>query len=204
MDVRPSRCVEESSVCIAIGSAAPRHGITRSLKEIGVRFEKAVCGASKMHVPWIRHGVSRRRTRRRTRRRRRRRVRWRRLISATKDSYILARQVTPRCILARLVTPRCILARLVTPRITFVRGGCRRPSISRGCSGEALEGRSENLQRLIFMSVQPSSTTLFGVPFPLPTLQGRRDSQLRTMREREIRMLRKATPRIWRSLRQTY
>ncbi len=46
----------------------------------------------------------------------------------------------------------------------------------------------------IFVSVPLSSTTLFGVPFPLPTPQGRRDSQLRTMPEREIRMLRKATP----------
>ncbi len=38
----------------------------------------------------------------------------------------------------------------------------------------------------IFVSVQPSSTTL---PFPLPTRQGRRDSQLRTMPKRELRML---------------
>ena len=30
---------------------------------------------------------------------------------------------------------------------------------------------------MIFVSVQPFSTTLFGVPFPLPTPQGRRDSQ---------------------------
>ena len=57
---------------------------------------------------------------------------------------------------------------------------------------------------MIFVSVQPSSTTLYGVPFPLPTPQGRRDSQLRTMPKREIRMLRKATPRTWRPLRQTY
>ena len=56
----------------------------------------------------------------------------------------------------------------------------------------------------IFVSVQPFSTTLFGVPFPLPTPQGRRDSQLRTMPEREIRMLRKATPRTWRPHWQTY
>ncbi len=56
----------------------------------------------------------------------------------------------------------------------------------------------------IFVSVQPSSTTLFRVPFPLPTPQGRWDSQLRTMPEREFRMLRKATPRTWRPLWQTY
>ncbi len=56
---------------------------------------------------------------------------------------------------------------------------------------------------LIFVSVQPSSTTLFGVPFPLPTPQGRRDSQLRTMLERDIRILRKATPKTLRPLRQT-
>ncbi len=34
---------------------------------------------------------------------------------------------------------------------------------------------------VIFVSVQPSSTTLFGVPFPLFTPQKRRDSQIRTM-----------------------
>ncbi len=34
---------------------------------------------------------------------------------------------------------------------------------------------------------------LFGMPFPLPTPQGRRDSQFRTMPNREIRMLRDAT-----------
>ncbi len=56
---------------------------------------------------------------------------------------------------------------------------------------------------VIFVSVQPSSTTLFGVPFPLPTPQGRRDSHLRTTPEREFRMLRKATPRTWRPLWQT-
>ncbi len=56
----------------------------------------------------------------------------------------------------------------------------------------------------IFVSVQPTSTTLFGVPFPLPTPQGRRDSHLRTLPKREIRMLRKATPRTWRPLRQIY
>ena len=56
----------------------------------------------------------------------------------------------------------------------------------------------------IFVSVQPSSTTLYGVPFPLPTPQGRRDSQLRTRPQREIRMLRKATPRTWRPLRQIH
>ncbi len=57
---------------------------------------------------------------------------------------------------------------------------------------------------VIFVSVQPSSTTLFGRPLPLPTPQGRRDSQLRTVPEREIRMLRKATPRTLRLLWQTY
>jgi hypothetical protein len=40
-------------------------------------------------------------------------------------------------------------------------------------------------------------------PLSLPTPQGRRDSQLGTMPKREIPMLRKATPRTWRSLRQT-
>jgi hypothetical protein len=53
---------------------------------------------------------------------------------------------------------------------------------------------------MIFVSVQPSPTTLFRVPFPLPTPQGRRDSQLRTMPQREIRTLRKATPMTWRPL----
>ncbi len=52
------------------------------------------------------------------------------------------------------------------------------------------------------MSVQPSSTIIFGVPFPLPTPQGRWALQLKTMPEREIQMLRKATPRTWRPLRQ--
>ncbi len=47
----------------------------------------------------------------------------------------------------------------------------------------------------IFVSVQPFSTTPFGVPFPLPRPRGRWASQLRTMPKREIRMLRKATPR---------
>ncbi len=36
------------------------------------------------------------------------------------------------------------------------------------------------------MSVQPFPTTLFGVPFPLFTPQGRRASQLRTVPEREM------------------
>ncbi len=44
------------------------------------------------------------------------------------------------------------------------------------------------------MSVRLSSTTLFGVPFPLPTPQGRRASRVRTVPEREIRMLRNAIP----------
>ena len=43
------------------------------------------------------------------------------------------------------------------------------------------------------VSVQQFSTTLFKVPFTLPTPQGRRDSHLRTVPTREIRMLRKAT-----------
>ncbi len=61
-------------------------------------------------------------------------------------------------------------------------------------------------QIFFFVSVQPTSTTLFGVPFPHPGAppQGRRDSQLRTMPEREIRMVRKATPRTWSPLWQTY
>ncbi len=64
--------------------------------------------------------------------------------------------------------------------------------------------RIPETQGLIFVSVQPCSTTPFRVPFPLPTPQGRRDSHLRTMPEREIRILRKATLRAWRPLRQTY
>jgi hypothetical protein len=59
----------------------------------------------------------------------------------------------------------------------------------------AIPTRHFPTNREIFVSVQPFSTTLFGVPFPLLTPQGRRDSQLRTMPECEIRMLRKATPR---------
>ncbi len=57
---------------------------------------------------------------------------------------------------------------------------------------------------LDFVCVQPSSTTLFGVPSPRPTPQGRRAQQHRTMPEREIRVLRKATPRTWRLLWQAY
>ncbi len=38
-----------------------------------------------------------------------------------------------------------------------------------------------------------SHLALCGVPVPLPTPQGRRAQQLRTMPKREIRMLRKAT-----------
>jgi hypothetical protein len=64
--------------------------------------------------------------------------------------------------------------------------------------------RSFYVVALIFVSVQPSSTTLYGVPFPLPTPQGRRDSHLRTMPKHEFRMLRKATPRTCGPLRQTY
>jgi hypothetical protein len=40
---------------------------------------------------------------------------------------------------------------------------------------------SKIVRTMIFVSVQPSSIALFGVSFPLPTPQGRRDSQLRTM-----------------------
>ena len=43
--------------------------------------------------------------------------------------------------------------------------------------------------RLIFVCVQSYSTTLFGVPFPLPTPQGRWDRQLRDMPETDIRGL---------------
>jgi len=42
----------------------------------------------------------------------------------------------------------------------------------------------------ISVRVQPYSTTLFGVPFPLPTPQGRWDRQLRDKPETEIRGLR--------------
>ncbi len=70
--------------------------------------------------------------------------------------------------------------------------------------GNLVRGYGGRVILVIFVSVQPSSTTLFRVPFPLPTSQGRRDSQLRTRPQREIRMLRNATPRTWRPLRQTY
>jgi hypothetical protein len=40
--------------------------------------------------------------------------------------------------------------------------------------------------KVIFDSVQPFFTTLFRLPFPLPTPEGRRDSQFRTMPKREI------------------
>ena len=43
---------------------------------------------------------------------------------------------------------------------------------------------------MIFVCVQPYSTTLFGVPFPLPTPQGRWDRHLRDKPETEIRGLR--------------
>jgi hypothetical protein len=46
---------------------------------------------------------------------------------------------------------------------------------------------------IILESVQPSLTTLLEVPFPLSIPEGRA-SQLRTMTEREIGMLPKATP----------
>ncbi len=48
---------------------------------------------------------------------------------------------------------------------------------------------------VIFASVQPFSTTLFGVPCPRPstTTQGRRDSQLMPMPKCKIRVLRKDT-----------
>ncbi len=42
----------------------------------------------------------------------------------------------------------------------------------------------------IFVCVQPCLTTLFVVPFPLPTPQGRWDPQLRDKPETEIRGLR--------------
>jgi hypothetical protein len=48
-------------------------------------------------------------------------------------------------------------------------------------------------KKLIFVSLQPYSTVLFGVPFSLPTPQGRWASRLRIMPKREIRILRKAT-----------
>ncbi len=56
---------------------------------------------------------------------------------------------------------------------------------------------SRHCHHLILVCVQPFSTTLFRGPFPLPTPQGRQDSQLRTtgMPNRGIRTLRKAIPR---------
>ncbi len=48
--------------------------------------------------------------------------------------------------------------------------------------------------------LQPSSNNLFSESFPLPNSHGRRDSQLGTMPECEIRMLRKAALRTWRPL----
>ncbi len=59
---------------------------------------------------------------------------------------------------------------------------------------EAEEGQTVTISS-VFMCVQPDSTTLFGVPFPLPTPQGRWDRQLRDMPETEIRGLRPATLR---------
>ncbi len=50
---------------------------------------------------------------------------------------------------------------------------------------------------LISMSVQPSSITLFRVPFPCPTPQGRRASQLRTTLMHQIVMRHKARSRSW-------
>ncbi len=63
--------------------------------------------------------------------------------------------------------------------------------------------KKDRSRHMIFVSVQPFSTTLFGVPFPraLPHLKG---SGNRISGPCEIRMLRKATPRTWRPLRQTY
>ena len=43
------------------------------------------------------------------------------------------------------------------------------------------------------MGVQPFSTALFGVPFPLPTPQGRRAQQLKTRPECWIRGLHEAS-----------
>ncbi len=55
--------------------------------------------------------------------------------------------------------------------------------------------------KVFFACVQSFSTPLFGVPLPLPTPQGRRARQPRTMPE--IPVLRAAALRNWRRLRQT-
>jgi hypothetical protein len=76
---------------------------------------------------------------------------------------------------------------------------------ARRCHLPAMDSADKRLRPVMtFVSVQPSSTTLFGVAFPLPKPQGRRDSHLRTMPKREIRMLHKATSRTWRPLLQAY
>ncbi len=46
------------------------------------------------------------------------------------------------------------------------------------------------MRNVIFVCVQPESTTLFGVPFPHPTNEERWNRQLREMPETEIRGLR--------------
>ncbi len=62
--------------------------------------------------------------------------------------------------------------------------------VGQSCPTDALFQRDCHPQVLLgvvlnFVSVQPSSTTLFRVPFPLPTLHARWTMQLWTMPERD-------------------
>ncbi len=70
--------------------------------------------------------------------------------------------------------PKVFLMEPVITKVHFGRNVF--PVIKNVIHPEQTEHRSIEIS-VIFVSVQPSSTTLFGEPFPLPTPQGRRDSQ---------------------------